>query len=460
MLIQKLCQRSRRGLEPGKTATLLVFLTLNLAPACDSNPSETGPADAALPPSCESNHRPIVMAHGFLASGDTWALQALRFQSNGYCPDQLHTFDYNSLDRSTDHVGALDAFVDGVLAASGTSQVDLAGHSQGGALSYDYLSDPIRAAKVARYAHVGSLPQDGPAGPNGEVPTLNIWTVDDYVIQDASNIPGADNLMIPGKDHYAVATCPEAFVALYAHFNEATPPITDAITPQTAGVILLSGQAVSLGENTPAAGWTVDLYAVHSDTGVRQTQAPLASYLVAPDGWWGHFPAEPETHYELHVRPGEAGTEEDVAVHYYLEPFVRTNRHVYLRTLPSPNSLPGLLLGDVKYSEDAAVLVNFTASTAILHGVDSLTVNSVELATADLAPAEDTTIAMFLYDDNSNGTSDETPIPIFGSIPFLNGMDLFLPATDDTITVQFNGRQLNVPPWPSATQGVIITVFD
>lgn len=438
---------------------LILVLSLVLVPACES--SNSGPADAAVPPGCQDEHRPVIMVHGYLAAGDTWALQSLRFQSNGYCPDQLHTFDYNTLDRSLDHVGALDSFIDGVIASSGSDRVDLAGHSMGGALSYDYLADPGRAAKVARYAHVGSLPQDGPAGPNGEVPTLNIWSVDDYIIEDATDTPGAENLMLPGKDHYAVATCPEAFAALYAHFNDAASPATDVITPQTDEVILLSGKAITLGENTPAEGWIVDVYAVDSDTGVRQTRNPLESFVVAPDGWWGYFPALRDTHYELHIQAGDAATEDDIPVHYYLEPFVRTNRHVYLRTLPSPNSLPGLLLGDVEYTDDAAVLVNFTASTGILHNVDSLTVNGVELATAELAPPEDTTIAMFIYDDNGNGASDETPLPIFSALPFLNGMDLFLPATDGaTITVQFNGRQLNTPAWPSASDGVVITVFD
>ncbi len=450
----------RVGGGPRRGLGLLLTVLVALGSGCDTDPGSK-PVDAAVPPACQDEHRPVIMVHGFLASGDTWALQSLRFQSNGYCPDQLHTFDYNTLDQSIDHATALDAFVDGVLAASGASQVDLAGHSMGGALGYEYLDDAVRAAKVASYAHVGSLPQDGPAGPNGELPTLNIWSVDDYVIDDASDIPGADNLMLPGKDHYAVATCTEAFAAIYAHFNGGAAPENDDITPQTEPVILLAGKAVALGENTPAEGWTVDVYAVDSDTGERRTSSPLASFLVAPDGWWGHFPAQAETHYEFHVHPGDEATEDDIPIHYYLEPFVRTNRHVYLRTMPSPNSLAGLLLGDVDYTDDAAVLVNFTASTAILHATDSLTVNGVQLATAELATAEDTTIALFLYDDNANGSSDETPIPIFSSLPFLKGMDLFLPATPGaTNTVDFNGRRLNTPSWPSATEGVTITVFE
>ena len=92
------------------------------------------------------------MAHGFLASGDTWALQAQRFASNGYCPGSLHAFVYNTLDQNADHVAELEALIDDVRAAHGVDRVDLAAHSMGGVISYDLLSDPARAAKVERYA--------------------------------------------------------------------------------------------------------------------------------------------------------------------------------------------------------------------------------------------------------------------------------------------------------------------
>ena len=82
---------------------LLVWGLVGGVIACDSNPSNP-PADAAVPPPCSDGRRPVVMAHGFLASGDTWATQAQRFASNGYCPDSVFAFDYNTLDQGASDI--------------------------------------------------------------------------------------------------------------------------------------------------------------------------------------------------------------------------------------------------------------------------------------------------------------------------------------------------------------------
>ena len=39
-------------------------------------------------------YRPVVMVHGFLASGDTWAKFAQYFTSNGYCNRQMYAFTF------------------------------------------------------------------------------------------------------------------------------------------------------------------------------------------------------------------------------------------------------------------------------------------------------------------------------------------------------------------------------
>ena len=49
------------------------------------------------PEECDDSLRPIVFAHGFLASGDTFANHVARFRNNGYCAEQLHVFDWNTL---------------------------------------------------------------------------------------------------------------------------------------------------------------------------------------------------------------------------------------------------------------------------------------------------------------------------------------------------------------------------
>ena len=166
---------------------------------------------------CDTTYLPIVMCHGFLASGDTYAKQAQRFLQNNYCGVSVYVFDWNSLGGGS-NVEALDAFIEGVLARTGASQVELAGHSAGGGLGYDYLADATRAAKVAHYVHLGSSPQTAPAGPNGEVPTLNIWSPYDAIVAGA-DIPGAQNVQLAGKDHYEVATSLETFEAMFQFFR-------------------------------------------------------------------------------------------------------------------------------------------------------------------------------------------------------------------------------------------------
>jgi hypothetical protein len=65
-----------------------------------------------------------------------------------------------------------------------------------------------------------------------------------------------------------------------------------------------------------------------------------------------------------------------------------------------------------------------------------------------------------MYDDGDN-TSEVTPVGLFGQFPFLNGVDMYFATTPaQTISLQFNGRTLNVPNLKSGTDGVIVAVFD
>lgn len=158
-------------------------------------PGQFAEAETSPPPEvqCDTCRYPVVMVHGFLASGDTWAPFQQLFTSNGYHPDLIFAFDWNSLNQGANHVALLDAFIDGVLAKTGAPKVRLIGHSAGGGLGYSYLSDPARAAKVDGYVHIGSMTQSGAAGPGGSVATLNIWSPGDKVAQ-GGDIPGAVNI--------------------------------------------------------------------------------------------------------------------------------------------------------------------------------------------------------------------------------------------------------------------------
>ncbi|MFJ4692653.1 esterase/lipase family protein [Streptomyces sp. NPDC088766] len=99
--------------------------------------------------------RPVVLVHGtFGNSVDNWLGLAPCLKHRGYC---VFSLDYGQLpgvpllyglgpiDKSAEQ---LSAYVDRVLAATGTTEADLVGHSQGGMMPRYYLKFLGGAAKV------------------------------------------------------------------------------------------------------------------------------------------------------------------------------------------------------------------------------------------------------------------------------------------------------------------------
>ncbi len=433
--------------------SLLALSLLFQASACKKDDDDTGMPQPEL--ACDSTLAPIIFVHGFLASGDTYASQLQRFTSNQYCGDRLFAFDWNTLGNQTDAIFQLDAFIDQVLAATKATKIHLAGHSAGGGLCYNYLSDAGRAAKVARYAHIGSGAQTQPAGPTGEIPTANIWSEGDKVVA-GSDIPGAENVRFSDLDHYEVATGPEPFAAMYAFFKAGQQPETTSIAAETE--VLLSGRVVTLGENKAMASASIEIYEVDPATGNRLRAAPDAALTADADGRWGPWEAKPGVPYTFFVRTTNPA---DRPIHYYREGFMRSNQLIYLRTFPPPTSLAGLLLAGIPKDDNQSVVAVFTANQAVVHQRDMLSVNDFDLATEQYASPQRTSIAIFLYDDGDGQTSGNTHAA-FNFVPaFLTGVDYFIPSTPQaTVQLKFNGRSLNVPSLKSETEGVIVAVFD
>jgi len=101
--------------------------------------------------------RPVVLVHGTFADmSDSWQALSPLLKNNGWC---VFAFNYGSY-AGSDAIGVygvgeirssaqeLSAFVDEVRAATGASQVDLVGHSQGGMMPRYYLKYLGGAAKV------------------------------------------------------------------------------------------------------------------------------------------------------------------------------------------------------------------------------------------------------------------------------------------------------------------------
>jgi hypothetical protein len=147
-------------------------------------------------------------------------------------------------------------------------------------------------------------------------------------------------------------------------------------------------------------------------------------------------------------------------LHYYREAFITSDKLVYLRAFPPASSLAGTLLASLPEEDNQAVVVSFTASQAVIYNRDQMMVDDVNLSTQQFASEDNSTIAYFLY-DNGNAQTDESEVGLFGFTPFLTGVDVFFPtAQPESINLTFNGRELNVPTWPSESEGVTIAVFD
>lgn len=395
---------------------------------------------------------PLVLAHGVLASGDTYEKQALRFVSNGYPPELIFTFDWNSIGIG-DNERQLNLFINTVLRKTGAPKVNLAGHSAGSNLCYTYLDKPENQVKVAHYIHLAGNPKSKPAGQYGEIPTLNIWSPGDKVVPGGNMGPKTTNLKLEGKDHYEVATCEETFAAIYKFINGVEPKTTE-ILEEASSVITISGKALSFGENILVDNTRVKIYEVNSETGKRLTESPLQVFNVSVNGFWGPFAGKKDTYYEFEVTGSRT-------VHYYRLPFIRSNNWVYLRSFPPSVSLGNAFLSDLPSSDEQAVSAFFSASKAVVSGRDELIVDGNTISTEELTAESQTTIALFLYDNNRNNESDLNSVGAFASFPFLSAIDFFFP-TDSTypIKYEFNGQKLTTNNWKSKTEGVSVAVFD
>ncbi|MFC1411599.1 esterase/lipase family protein [Streptacidiphilus sp. N1-12] len=98
---------------------------------------------------------PVILVNGTFGNmHDNWAGASPLLANNGYC---VFAFNYGgssptAILQGTGDIavsaGQLSAFVDQVTAATGTSKVDLVGHSQGGMMPRYYLKNLGGAAKV------------------------------------------------------------------------------------------------------------------------------------------------------------------------------------------------------------------------------------------------------------------------------------------------------------------------
>ncbi|NLH47807.1 MAG: alpha/beta fold hydrolase [Myxococcales bacterium] len=420
------------------------------SPADDDDNDDDNDNDDTEPP-CDETRTPIVFVHGFLEVGDAFATQAMRFTSNGYCRDRIFAFDYNTLFGPFGTNESLDALIDAVLARTGAAKIDLLGHSLGGAVCYQYLEPAANAAKVAHYVSLASFPLG--EVPNG-VPGMNVSSTAD-TMAGPSTMPGGENVSFDDLDHLQVATSEKTFAALYPFFNGGETPATTEIVPEE--IIRIGGRAVTFAENAPAPNAHIQIFKLDPETGARLTEEPAADLITDRLGYWGAFTAAPDAFYEF-VCLDPSG--DWPPVHYYREPFTRSNAMVYFRVFPPKQSLLGLAFRLLPLNDDYAIFAWLNINQAAVYGRDTFAVNEFDLATPEMTDPSITTITVFFFDTNFNGVSDGAPAGgIWSSFPFLRAFDLWLPATGST-RFQFDGREMNIRNWPSKTDGLSIAVFE
>src|ERR1700742_229916 len=103
-----------------------------------------------LPPTASAaacKGEPVVLVHGTFGDASNWAYVAPQLQHAGYCTFALNYGNHATGDIPTS-AQQLKTFVDGVLAQTGASKVDIVGHSQGGMMPRYYIKYLGGADKV------------------------------------------------------------------------------------------------------------------------------------------------------------------------------------------------------------------------------------------------------------------------------------------------------------------------
>ena len=111
--------------------------------------------------------QPVVLVHGLLANmTDNWQTMSPLLADSGYCvfaftygvePNEPSAFQAGGLTTMEQSAQQLSAFVDKVLAATGTKKVDIVGHSEGATMPDYYIEYLGGAAKVLRYVGVSGV---------------------------------------------------------------------------------------------------------------------------------------------------------------------------------------------------------------------------------------------------------------------------------------------------------------
>jgi pimeloyl-ACP methyl ester carboxylesterase len=409
----------------------------------------------------KSKLNPVIFVHGGAGSGAQFESQKMRFTSNGYPQRLIRVVEYDStfgLNTMADVHAGIDELIAELQQETGRPQVDILGHSLGTAVMQGYLnSSPARAANVAHYVNI-----DGgqAASPPGGVPTLAIWAGRGT---PGRSIGGATNVTVPNQTHVESATSAESFVEMYRFFTGKRPKTSD-ILPERGRSIEVSGRAVIFPQNSGVQDRTLEVWEVRGSSGQRKRRHPVAVESLGGDGSWGPFELGRGGHYEFALVPTDGRTH-----HFYYEPFVRSDHLVRLLT-----SEPGSALDLLTEKSPNHVSMVATRNKELWgdQGAenDLLEINGTNVCNAATCPINKRVIGMFAFDVGSDGmTNLSAPIPALFAIPFISGVDHFIPAAAGgtgkvSVSLTSRGagpaRTVNFPNRPSTTDQVTVQLND
>ncbi|MGH7788391.1 MAG: alpha/beta fold hydrolase [Candidatus Binatia bacterium] len=445
------------------TATAIATATVTPTDAPTAVPIDTATATPSATPidpecpvvvadaDCDRSQRPFVFVHGTFGSGDNFAHVARLLGSNGFCQDRIIAIEYNSLGDMPAANGQIDAAIDAILAATGFTQVDLAGHSQGTRHCGEYLSNPAQAAKVAHYINYSGSPDVG------AVETLSISSE-----RDLGNTPhhatGANvtTVTLVDEDHFAVAASRRSFIELYRYLRGEDPAYTEVQCGEA--LVTVEGIAESFADNVPQAG-TLEIREV-GDT-PRAAGPPVHTLAGSPDGHFGPIQLKRGALYEFKGFDAQGA----LVGYQYFTPFRRSNRLARVLSPSANAAIAALSTGRVVRGPGHAALIARWDGGGFRQDLGaSLTIDGVEVLTSENAgegalatPAlGGGVVGFFMYDADTNG---QTSLGLIASAPFLSFTDVFMDAaTPRFMEVRFTAgsedasiveQTLRIPNWPS-----------
>jgi hypothetical protein len=282
------------------------------------------------------------------------------------------------------------------------------------------------------------------------VPTLAVWGEGNQSRQ----IVGAQNYYAPNQSHVQVATAAETFGQFYAFFN-GHPPRTTDVVPERPDRVTISGEANIFPSNQGAAGTTLNVWRVDARTGFRVGRHPKATFAIGTDGAWGPLRVDGNRRYELALTSKD-GTSTH---HFYFQPFFHSDHLVRLLTSEPGTGLD--LLRETSDRHSTLTIVRYKELWADQGAQnDRLKIGGTDILNAAVAPRTKRVNAVFAFDAGSDGVSNlAAPLPALAALPFLTGVDLFIPATTPphhVVPVQMTARAgdgtpetINIPNWAS-----------